>query len=77
MYNVLILTGASTYTNINTGILFIIFINEALYYGKKIGHYLINTNQLRSHGTMVWDNPFDSNREICVETEDVDIIDLI
>ena len=37
----------------------------------------INPNQLRSYGTMVWDNPFDSNREICVETEDGKTIDLL
>ena len=45
MYNVPIVTGALTYTDRNTGISFIIVINEALYYGKKLGHYLINTNQ--------------------------------
>ena len=26
---------------------------------------------------MVWDNPFDLNRKLCVETEDGDTIDLI
>ena len=45
LYNVQIVTGASTYTDINTGRLFIIFINEALYYGKTLGHSLINPNQ--------------------------------
>ena len=77
MYNVPIVTGASTYMDRTIGRSFIIVINETLYYGKKLGHSLINPNQLKSCGTMVWDNPFDSNREICVETEDVDIIDLI
>ena len=61
MYNFPIVTSASTYTNINTGRFFIIVINEALYYGKKVGHSMINPNQLQSYGTMVWDNPFDSN----------------
>ena len=77
IYNVLIVTSASTYTNINTGRSFIIFIHESLYYIKKLGRYLINTNQLRSYGIMVWDNPFDSNRELCVETEDGNTIGLI
>ena len=45
MYNVPIVTGASTYTNINTGISFIIIIIEALYYGKKLGHSMIDPNQ--------------------------------
>ena len=74
IYNVPISTSESTYIDRNTGRSFIIFINEALYYGKKIGHYLINPNQLQSYGTMVWDNTFDSNRELCVETEDGDTI---
>ena len=26
---------------------------------------------------MVWDNPFDSNRELCVETEDGNTIDIM
>ena len=39
MYNVPIVTGASTYKNRNIGRLFIIVINEALYYGKKLDHY--------------------------------------
>ena len=77
MYNVPIVIGASTYTNRNTGRSFITFINEALYYGKNLGHSMINTNKLISYGTMVWYNPFDSNRELCVETENGDTIDLI
>ena len=56
--------------NRNTGRFSIIVINESLYYGKKLGHYLINPNKLRSYGTIAWDNTFDSNRELCVETED-------
>ena len=67
MYNFPIVTGASTYTDRNTGRSFIIVINEALYYGKKLGHSLIIPNQLRSYVTMVWDKPFDSNRELCIE----------
>ena len=76
MYNVLIVTCVSTYMDRNTGRLFIIVLNKELYYGKKLGHSLINPNQLKSYGTMVWDNPIDSNRQICVETEDSDTIDL-
>ena len=46
MYNVPLVTRASTYMNRNTGRLFLNVLNEALYYGKKIVHYLINLNQL-------------------------------
>ena len=38
---------------------------------------MINPHKLRSYGTMVWNNPFDSNRELRVETEDGETIDLI
>ena len=64
MCNVPIVTGASTYTDRNTGRSLIIAINEALYYSKKLIHSLINPNQLRSYGTMVSDNPFDPNIEL-------------
>ena len=77
MYNVPIVTGASKYMNRNTGKLFIIVINEAFYYGEKIGQSLINPNQLQSYGTMVWDKKIDLNRELCVETENVNTIDII
>ena len=46
MCNVPIVTGASTYTDINTGRLLITVINKVLYYGKKLGHFMINPNQL-------------------------------
>ena len=58
MYNFPIVTGASMYTDRNTVRLFIIVINEAFYYGKKLVRSLINPNQLGSYRTMVWDNPF-------------------
>ena len=48
MCNVPIVTGASTYTERNTGISFITFKNKAVYYGKKHGHSLIKSNQVRS-----------------------------
>ena len=77
MYNVPIVTGASTYTNINTGRSFIIILNEVWYYSKKLCYSMINPNQLRSYGTMVLDNPFDSSRELSVKIQNGDTIDLI
>ena len=67
-------TWVSTYMDRSTGRLFIIVLNKALCYSKKLGHSLINPNQLRSYGTMVWDKPFDSKRLLCVETGDGDTI---
>ena len=55
----------------------IIVINEALYYVRKLGNSLINPNQLQSYGNLVWNNPFDSNKELRVETEDSNTIYLI
>ena len=51
-------------------------INEALYYGRKLNHSLINPNQVRCYETMVWDNPFDPYRELCIKTGDGNTIDL-
>ena len=53
MYNFPIVTGTLTYTDRETGGSFIIVIHETFYYGKKLGHSMINSNQLRSYGTMV------------------------
>ena len=74
MYNVPIVTGASRKTDRNTGRLFIIVKNEALYYGKKLGRSLINPNQVRSYGTIVWYNPFGLKKELFVENEDGNMI---
>ena len=62
LYNVPIMSGATTVTDSVIGNAFIMVINEALYYGKKLNHSLINPNQLKFYETMVWDNPFDPYR---------------
>ena len=51
-------------------------INEALYYGKKLNNSIINPNKLRCYETMVWDNPFDPYRELCIKTGYGNMIDL-
>ena len=70
LYNVPIVTGATTVTDSITGNSFIMVINEALYYGKKLDHSLINTNQLSFYETNIWDNHVDLYRELCIETDD-------
>ena len=40
-----IVTGASTYTD-TQGVTYILLINEALYYGDKMDHSLLNSNQI-------------------------------
>ena len=39
-----------------------IVINEALCYGTKLDHSLINQNQVRIYGLTLWNNPFDKER---------------
>ena len=51
-------------------------INEALYYGKKLDHSLINQNQLICYEMMVWDNPFGLYRDLCIKRGDGNTIDL-
>ena len=70
-------SGATTATENITGNSFIMVVNEVLYYGNKLDHSLINLNQLRCYGMMVWDNPFDENRDLCLETYEGDTCDLI
>ena len=77
LYNVPIVSGATTVTINITGNKFIMVVNEALYYGNKLYHSLINPNQLRCYGTMVWDNNFDPNMDICLDTCEGYTIDLI
>ena len=77
LYNVLIVSGVTTVTDSITGNSFIMVVNESLYYSKKLDHSLINPNQLRCYETMVWDNPFDPYRYLCIETGDGNTIDLI
>ena len=68
MFNVPIFSGASTYMDRNTRIMFIILIKEAFFNGKKLGHSLVKLNKFISYVTMVWDKPFRSNIELCIIT---------
>ena len=72
----IIVSGTTKVTYSITGNSFIMVINKALYYSKKLDHSLINTNQLRCYGTMVWDNHFDPYRDLCIKTGDGNTIDL-
>ena len=44
LYNLLIVSGTTTVMDSITGNLFIMVINEGLYYGKKLNHSLIHPN---------------------------------
>ena len=57
-----IMNGTTDWDNPVTQHTYILVINEALYYGNKLKHSLINPNQVRSYGLNIWDNPFDKKR---------------
>ena len=76
LYFLPIVSGKTTVTDSIAGNSVIMVINEALYYGKKLYHSLINPNQLRCYEAMIWDNPFDLCRDPCIETGNGNTIDL-
>ena len=41
-----IVTGATAYDNLVTGLTYILVFSESLYYGNKLDHSLMNPNQL-------------------------------
>jgi hypothetical protein len=67
--NVPIVSGATAYDDVSTGITYILVFNESLYYGDNLDHTLINPNQVRSYGIPFWDNPFDPNRPLSIEVD--------
>lgn len=56
--NIPIVTGASTWTDPESGLDYVLVIHEGLWMPDFVKHSLINPNQLRSFGTTVDDNPF-------------------
>ena len=76
LYNVPIVSGATTVMESITGNSFIMVTNKAIYYGRKLDHSLINPNQLKCYETMVWDNPFDPYTNLCIKTDNGNTIDM-
>jgi hypothetical protein len=68
--NVPIVTGATAYDDPATGLTYILIFHEALYYGERLDHSLINPNQIRSYGIPFWDNPFDPSHALTIEVND-------
>jgi hypothetical protein len=65
-----IVAGATAYDDPVTNITYLLIFNEALYYGVKLDHSLINPNQIRSYGIDFWDNPFDKQRGLSIDIND-------
>lgn len=68
LLNVPIVSGATAWDDPLTGTTYILIINEALYYGITLNHSLINPNQLRKFGVDLWDNPYDHERGLSIQT---------
>ena len=50
-----IVSRATAWDDTASGQTYTIVINEALYYGTKLDHSLINPNQIRAYGVPFWD----------------------
>ena len=55
----------------SSGKRFILIVHEALYFGDSLDHSLINPNQIRAFGIDVWDNPYDTERQFGIVTDEV------
>ena len=49
--------------------MYILVFNKPLYYGTKLGHSLINPNQIRHNGIDFWDSPFDKARNVAIDID--------
>ena len=65
-----IASGATAWTNPETGETFILIIHEALWMSNHMPHSLINPNQLRAFGTVVQDNPFHQSEPLSIQDPD-------
>ena len=65
-------TVATAWCDGDGGPTYILIFNEALYFGDKLDHSLINPNQLRHYGIRVHDNPYetDPTRQMGIELYD-------
>ena len=74
--NVPIVSGATAWDDPTTGETYILVINEALYYGTKLDHSLINPNQIRAYGIGFWDNPYDKDKGLRIEMDEASMIQM-
>ena len=71
--NVPIVSAGTSYTCQTSGITYILVIHEALWFGDKLQHSLLNPNQLRFAGIDVHDIPFDREHRISIDHPDLHI----
>ena len=64
--NIKVLSGATMYTGPVSNFTFILWIHEALFFGKDMSHSLINPNQLRIFGVAIQDNPYHATESMSI-----------
>ena len=64
-------TVATAWTDAHS-LVHVLIIHEALYFGERLDHSLINPNQIRMNGIPVCDDPCDPYRELGIEYKDDD-----
>jgi len=69
MENISICTGATAYQDPIMGAAIILIVHEALWFGNKLKHSLLNPNQVRANGFMICNDPFDPHRQLGMELE--------
>lgn len=69
-----IVSGATVYHHPYIGRSCILIVNEALYYGPRLNHSLINPNQVRHNGNGFWDNPFDHTHDLSIELHEYNMV---
>ncbi|CAJ1938727.1 unnamed protein product [Cylindrotheca closterium] len=69
--NVPMVSGATAYDCPQSGTMFILIFNEALYYGNRLDHSLINPNQVCKFRIPLWDNLFEERRDVGIETKPI------
>ena len=63
-----IVSGATAYDH-HDGHTYILVLHESLYYGTQLDHSLINPNQVRHYGIDLWDNLYDKERGLNIQTD--------
>ena len=66
----------TAYDDDATGQTYILVFHEALYYGNKLDHSLINPNQLGNYGVKVNDNPNNRSNNLVIIANDEVLIQM-
>jgi hypothetical protein len=61
-----IVTAATIYQSEMTGELYLLIVNEGLWFGGRMHCSLLNPNKIRHNGNDVHDNPYDQSRPLAI-----------